>query len=57
MAATFDWYMNLNTTEFADILQVTLDELVGCKEASFDIKIRNQKLHNLCQQAIVLRQS
>ena len=35
----------------ADILQVTIDELVGRKKTSAEIKIRNQELHTLCQQA------
>lgn len=35
----------------ADILQVTLDELVGRKKATIETKIRNHELHDLCQQA------
>lgn len=35
----------------ADILQVTLDELVGRKEPSATLKIRNHELQTLCQQA------
>ena len=37
--------------KLADVLQVTLDELVGRVEISNDIKIRNLELHQLCQQA------
>ncbi len=37
--------------KIADILQVTLDELVGRSEPSNDLKIRNQELHKLWQQA------
>ncbi|GLS24604.1 helix-turn-helix domain-containing protein [Marinibactrum halimedae] len=35
----------------ADVLQVTLDELVGRKEPEEDLKIRNHELQTLCQQA------
>ena len=35
----------------ADILQVTLDELVGRSEPSGELKIKNHELHVLCQQA------
>lgn len=37
--------------KIADVLQVTLDELVGRSETSGEIKIRNHELHQLCQQA------
>ena len=37
--------------KLADILQVTLDELVGRSESKADTKIRNPELHQLCQQA------
>ena len=37
--------------KIADILQVTLDELVGRSKPSEEIKIRNYELHQLCQQA------
>ncbi len=37
--------------KIADILQVTLDELVGRTEPTSDIAIRNQELHQLCQKA------
>jgi transcriptional regulator with XRE-family HTH domain len=37
--------------KIADILQVTLDELVGRAEPADDIKIRNHELHELWQQA------
>ena len=37
--------------KIADILQVTLDELVGRKKLSDEIKIRNHELQQLCQQA------
>ena len=37
--------------KLADILQITLDELVGRSSPSGDIKIRNFELHQLCQQA------
>lgn len=37
--------------KIADVLQVTLDELVGRKEPSSDVKIRNHELQQLCQQA------
>ncbi len=35
----------------ADLLQVTLDELVGRSEPSGELKIQNHELHVLCQQA------
>jgi len=41
--------------KIADILQVTLDELVGRIEPSDEIKIRNHELNKLCQQADSLR--
>ena len=37
--------------KIADILQVTLDELVGRKDPSDVAKIRNHELQILCQQA------
>jgi len=37
--------------KLADVLQVTLDELVGRVDISNDIKIHNLELHQLCQQA------
>jgi len=37
--------------KIADILQVTLDELVGRKKPSLELKIRNHELQTLCQQA------
>ena len=37
--------------KLADILQITLDELVGRSSPSIDTKIRNFELHQLCQQA------
>ena len=37
--------------KIADILQVTLDELVGRSKLANDIKIRNHELNQLCQQA------
>jgi len=37
--------------KIADVLQVTLDELVARKESSNDVKIRNHELQQLCQQA------
>lgn len=37
--------------KLADILQITLDELVGRSTPNGDIKIRNFELHQLCQQA------
>jgi transcriptional regulator with XRE-family HTH domain len=36
--------------KIADVLQVTLDELVGRKEPSTEVKIRNHELQQLCQQ-------
>lgn len=51
------WERGMATPKFegivklADILQVTLDELVGRTVLSADIKIRNHELHQLCQQA------
>ncbi|MCX2796478.1 hypothetical protein OQJ62_16320 [Microbulbifer thermotolerans] len=35
----------------ADVLQVTLDELVGRKPPSEEVKLKNYELHILCQQA------
>ncbi|EBX8168041.1 XRE family transcriptional regulator [Salmonella enterica subsp. enterica serovar Glostrup] len=40
--------------KLADVLQVSLDELVGRVEASKDVKIRNAELHELWQQADAL---
>lgn len=37
--------------KMADILQVTLDELVGRKPVSNEVKLKNHTLHTLCQQA------
>lgn len=37
--------------KIADVLQVTLDELVGRSKLASDIKIRNHELNQLCQQA------
>jgi len=37
--------------KIADIIQVTLDELVGRIEATSDVQIHNYELHSLCQQA------
>ncbi|MEJ2445726.1 MAG: helix-turn-helix transcriptional regulator [Exilibacterium sp.] len=37
--------------KIADILQVSLDELVGRTKPSSDIAIHNHELHTLCQQA------
>ena len=37
--------------KLADILQISLDELVGRVTPSAEIKIRNFELHQLCQQA------
>jgi transcriptional regulator with XRE-family HTH domain len=37
--------------KIADVLQVTLDELVGRKEPSAEVKIRNHALQQLCQLA------
>lgn len=37
--------------KIADILQVTLDELVGRKDPSNSTKIHNHELQTLCQQA------
>jgi len=37
--------------KIADVLQVTLDELVGRSMLANDIKIRNLELNQLCQQA------
>ncbi len=37
--------------KIADILQVTLDELVGRIQMTTDIQIHNHELHSLCQQA------
>jgi transcriptional regulator with XRE-family HTH domain len=37
--------------KIADVLQVTLDELVGRKEPSVEVKIRNHELQQLCQLA------
>jgi transcriptional regulator with XRE-family HTH domain len=37
--------------KLADILQVSLDELVGRTAISNETKIRNYELHQLCQQA------
>ncbi|KMW73067.1 regulatory protein [Photorhabdus luminescens subsp. luminescens] len=37
--------------KLADVLQVSLDELVGRCETSKDVKIRNHILHELWQQA------
>ncbi len=37
--------------KIADVLQVTLDELVGRSMLANDIKIRNHELNQLCQQA------
>lgn len=36
--------------KIADILQVSLDELVGRTKTSSEVKIRNHELHSLCQQ-------
>jgi len=40
--------------KIADILQVSLDELVGRKEASSRVTIRNHELHQLVQQVDAL---
>lgn len=40
--------------KLADVLQVSLDELVGRVNASKDVKIRNAELHELWQQADTL---
>jgi transcriptional regulator with XRE-family HTH domain len=40
--------------KIADILQVTLDELIGRKEASLDLKIHNHELHTLYQKVDTL---
>ncbi|WP_275373831.1 hypothetical protein [Xenorhabdus bovienii] len=40
--------------KIADVLQVTLDELVGHKAVSDDVKIRNHTLHALWQKADML---
>ncbi|WP_238715484.1 MULTISPECIES: helix-turn-helix domain-containing protein [Tenebrionibacter/Tenebrionicola group] len=37
--------------KIADVLQVTLDELVGRKAMTEDVKIRNHTLHSLWQKA------
>ena len=37
--------------KIADVLQVTLDELVGRKLPSEEVKLKNYELHTLCQQA------
>lgn len=37
--------------KIANILQVSMDELVGRKQPKNEIKIRNYELHQLCQQA------
>jgi len=37
--------------KIADILQVTLDELVGRSKLDSNIRIRNHELNQLCQQA------
>ncbi|MDE9590602.1 helix-turn-helix domain-containing protein, partial [Xenorhabdus bovienii] len=37
--------------KIADVLQVTLDELVGRKAVSDEVKIRNHTLHTLWQKA------
>ncbi len=37
--------------KLADILQISLDELVGRVTPTVEIKIRNFELHQLCQQA------
>jgi len=37
--------------KLADILQISLDELVGRVRPTSEIKIRNFELHQLCQQA------
>jgi len=37
--------------KIADVLQVTLDELVGRKPPSEEVKLKNFELHTLCQQA------
>lgn len=42
---------HLNTLiKIADILQISLDELVGRKEPSAEVEIRNYELHRLCQE-------
>ncbi|WP_127960524.1 helix-turn-helix domain-containing protein [Serratia microhaemolytica] len=40
--------------KIADVLQVSLDELVGRKAITTELKIHNKILHDLCQQADVL---
>jgi transcriptional regulator with XRE-family HTH domain len=40
--------------KIADILQVSLDELVGRKDASSQVAIRNHELHQLVQQVDAL---
>ena len=40
--------------KIADVLQVSLDELVGRKPQSDDIRIHNHELHMLCKQADTL---
>lgn len=37
--------------KIADVLQVTLDKLVGRKPPSEEVKLKNYELHTLCQQA------
>ncbi len=47
-----DNHPHLDTlVRIADVLQVTLDELVGRKEPSNNAKIRNHELQQLCQLA------
>lgn len=43
--------------KIADVLQVTLDELVGRQAVSEEVKIRNHTLHALWQKADMLPDS
>lgn len=43
--------------KIADVLQVTLDELVGRKAVSEEVKVRNHMLHALWQKADLLPDS